>query len=105
MPLDKPELAAKYGVQRTIPNTREPLDASDDLAATATGGYDLRGKWVYLVAEADIEVLRADVSGGGFPMATGAVEEFFVPTDGGSTVIEHTGTDGQLVALFDSDQG
>lgn len=105
MSLDKPETAAKYGVQRTIPNTREPLNASDNLASTATGGYDLRGKWVYLVAEADLELLRVDVSAGGFPMTTGQVQEFFVPTDGSTTVIEHTGTNGQLVALFDSDQG
>lgn len=105
MALNSPETAKKNGVQRTLPNTREPLNASDDLAATATNGYDLRGKWVYLVATAALEVLREDVSAGGLPMTVGEKQEFFVPIDGSSTTIEHTGADGALVIFFDSDQG
>lgn len=105
MSLDHPETAAKFGVQRTIPNTRVPLNASDDLAATSTGGHDLRGKWVYLQATVALELLRGDVSSGGFAMEAGQREEFFVPIDGSTTVIEHDAADGSLVALFDSDQG
>lgn len=101
----RPESAMKSGVQRTIPDTSIPMNASDSLAATAVGGVDLRGKWIFIVADVAGLEFRAGAAAlsanGGLPLQERVPEEFFVDLDD-SGEFRHTGTNGQVRILYDS---
>lgn len=102
---DRPEVLEKLDRYNVIPDTSEPLNAEDDLADTATGEYNLTGRFIWLHATVALRVIRggsgAVGAGVGLPLAAGERIRFFVDPSK-STVIRHSGTDGQLVALFDS---
>lgn len=103
---DRPEAVAQSEQYNTIPDSSTLLNAEDDLADTDVDGLNLTGKHVWLHALAAIRVIRGGTgavgAGVGLPMASGEKIRFFVdPTK--STVIRHSGTDGQLVALCDSE--
>lgn len=103
---DRPEAVAQSEQYDTIPDSSVLLNAQDNLAGTTVGSLNLTGKHIWLHALAAIRVIRggsgAVGAGVGLPMASGEKLRFFVdPTT--STVIRHSGSDGQLVALYDSE--
>lgn len=112
VPGDSPELARRGAIHRTIPDAPGAslgVTTSPQYSATALEAY--RGKWVYLKASgADVAVARGDHTGGsplsvanGFPIADGAVEEFFVDPRGAVGLTRVGSAAGDLYILSDSE--
>ncbi|MCB9603324.1 MAG: hypothetical protein H6721_26695 [Sandaracinus sp.] len=102
---DRPEVLEKLDRYNTIPDASVALNAEDELSDTDVGDVNLTGRFIWLHATVALRVIRggsgAVGAGVGLPLAAGERIRFFVdPTK--STVIRHSGTDGQLVALYDT---
>jgi hypothetical protein len=91
---DKPELAYKHGIQRTIPMARSAVSVTTSSGTTSLAAFG--GKWVWLKARtADITILRGAktlTAGAGLVLAsTDDYREFFVD-DGGDLTLSHIST-------------
>lgn len=90
MPSTRYAAAQEAAVLRTIPNKRASIAVTTSAVKhdlSNVGGVDLRGKWVWLRAVADLTYLRGDHDGAGetaltvsngLPLAAGKFEEFWI---------------------------
>lgn len=110
-PGSKPELAAKSGIQRTIPDSLTSIV----VAGTQTDSVDAlvayAGTYVFVAARGTaVTIQRYTVgaeptlaAGVGFTLADGEMQEFYVDPDGEMNLSHIGGGAGAIDISFDSD--